>query len=184
MTVGFVGIGHGRKDDGTFDPGAGDADVTEHQLNTLVAHVVTAALRRSGLIVASEVDLPYRSDPNYRGSVREIARRHCTWGAEIHHDWRGGDPGIAVLYGGPKERALGYGIVELARAFNGAAKLVHAPQHTFIAAPSVPTIIVEAGRVDDAAPWAELIFRGEIIAAGLVVGLQQIQLTRATYQAA
>jgi N-acetylmuramoyl-L-alanine amidase len=85
----FVAPGHGRKPDGTFDPGAvGRADgreFVEHDLNTKVANALAGALKRCGVEVVLEQG-GGNHDPNFIGSTRAANASGADYAIEIHHN--------------------------------------------------------------------------------------------------
>lgn len=83
----YVGIGHGRTPNGTYDPGAVSPDGTaEHDLNRQVCATIEAALGRCGIQCTVEHDAGASHDPDYRGSVIAVNAGHYDVAIEVHFD--------------------------------------------------------------------------------------------------
>jgi N-acetylmuramoyl-L-alanine amidase len=96
----FVAPGHGRKPDGTFDPGAvghaGAKEFVEHDLNTKVANALDAALRRCGVEVVLEQG-GGNHDPNFIGSTKAANASGADFAIEIHHNAAGGTGSEVII---------------------------------------------------------------------------------------
>src|SRR6266545_5804098 len=67
----FLGVGHGVKPDGTFDPGAQAPGRNEYELNWKVVAATAGALDRSGVSFFNEEAAGKGHDPNFVGSARK-----------------------------------------------------------------------------------------------------------------
>lgn len=165
MSHGYLGIGHGRRPSGTFDPGATNGAVLEHTLGYVVVMVAAAALRRSGVAVVSESDQPFGADPNWAAALP--VARSAGWAIEVHFDWSGAPEGTFVLYDQPDGE-------HLARSIRDAFRWCHAttrpnacrPELGWLRGLSIPSVIVEVGPVHQRS-LQELAAAGEILAAGV-----------------
>jgi len=86
----YVGVGHGHRSDGTFDPGAVGGGWTEQSAGDYIVHQIAKLLRAAGFEVKDEA---FQRDPNFPGTTRAAN----AWGAdvvvEVHHDWSGAPDG-------------------------------------------------------------------------------------------
>lgn len=90
MTKVYLAVGHGDRDNGTFDPGAVGGGWTEQTAGDIVVAEAAKLLRGAGLDVRDEAN---RDDPNFPGTTRQAN----AWGADllvsVHHDWVGAPEG-------------------------------------------------------------------------------------------
>lgn len=80
----FVGVGHGRRPDGTYDPGAVYGDLTEHVLAHAVVDGIATGLTRSGLAIFAEQDAGAGHDPNWSGSAATANHLRTRRALEVH----------------------------------------------------------------------------------------------------
>jgi hypothetical protein len=92
----YIGVGHGLKPDGTFDPGATSGTFIEHDLAISVVDAYANAMRRSGLKVADESHSGAGHDPNFIGSARRANELGVKYADEVHFN-AGGGTGVEVL---------------------------------------------------------------------------------------
>lgn len=98
----FVAPGHGRRPDGTFDPGSIGADGRrEHdEAHEVVVHL-ERAVRRCGIpTLVERHGTNAEEDPNYSGSIRTVnARASLRLALEVHYDYRlAPDSGFAIYH--------------------------------------------------------------------------------------
>lgn len=166
----YFAIGHGRRPNGSFDPGAVNPDdgIREYDLNRIVAHYATVSLRRAGLAVISEADEAAETDLNYVGSAARANQSAATVAVEVHHDWYRGVDKLWPLYASPAGQRFGERI-------NGGANLLgvaHRPPTGrdnlyFLNRTTMPAVLVECGRTEQTG-WADLERDGEAIAIGVI----------------
>jgi N-acetylmuramoyl-L-alanine amidase len=82
----FLGVGHGVKPDGTFDPGAQAPGRSEYELNWKVVAATAAALDRSGVSFFNEEAAGKGHDPNFVGSARKANDLKVHLAIEVHHN--------------------------------------------------------------------------------------------------
>lgn len=89
MTDLYLAVGHGRRDDGRFDPGArGDDGRYEHFEATEVVAEAVQALQRSGVTLTHEANgTAGPEDPNFSGSIRRVNDGDYRIAVEVHFDW-------------------------------------------------------------------------------------------------
>lgn len=85
----YVAVGHGRRDNGVFDPGAlGDDGRYEHYEAAEVVAEVIEGLERSGLTFDHEDHgSGGPEDPNFSGSIRNVNAGSYRCAVEVHFDW-------------------------------------------------------------------------------------------------
>lgn len=85
----YLAVGHGRRPDGTNDPGATSGSATEQNQGDPIVRAAAAALRDAGVEVKHQV----KGDPNFVGYTAAANE----WGADVavsvHHDWEGAPRG-------------------------------------------------------------------------------------------
>jgi N-acetylmuramoyl-L-alanine amidase len=94
----YIGVGHGRKPTGAFDPGAVSGGLVEHDLAVSVVDAYADAMRRSGVRVTDESHSGPGHDPNFVGSARRANELRVKYADEVHFnasDGRG--TGVEVL---------------------------------------------------------------------------------------
>jgi len=80
----LLAVGHGRRDNGSYDPGASDGrGSTEQSAGDPIVQAAAAALRRSGVEV---VHIP-AGGPNFPGTTRRANAEGVDAVVEVHHDW-------------------------------------------------------------------------------------------------
>jgi len=86
----YLAVGHGHKDDGTFDPGAVGGGWTEQNAGDIIVKEAAKVLAAAGFDVRDEA---FKDDPNFPGTTRAAN----AWGpdlvVEVHHDWVGAPVG-------------------------------------------------------------------------------------------
>lgn len=93
---GYIGVGHGLKPDGIFDPGAVSGELVEHDLAVSVVDSYADAMRRSGVKVVDEAHSGAGHDPNFVGSARRANDLGVRYADEVHFN-AGGGTGVEVL---------------------------------------------------------------------------------------
>lgn len=98
--AGYIGVGHGTKPDGVYDPGAISVDgkQQEHLLNHRVAEYVAQGLARSGEPYYLERDSGNGHDPNFVGSIKKVNEGGYAYAVEVHFDWHKAPEGGFGLY--------------------------------------------------------------------------------------
>ena len=77
----YLGVGHGVKPNGTFDPGAQAPGRKEYELSWQVVTALAAALKRS--------DVSFHShDPNFKGSALKANQLTVKFAIEVHRRMR------------------------------------------------------------------------------------------------
>jgi N-acetylmuramoyl-L-alanine amidase/Mannosyl-glycoprotein endo-beta-N-acetylglucosaminidase len=92
----YIGVGHGRKPDGVFDPGAVSGGLIEHDIAVSVVDAYADALRRSGVEVTDESHSGAGHDPNFVGSALKANQLRVKYADEVHFN-AGGGTGVEVL---------------------------------------------------------------------------------------
>lgn len=86
----YLAVGHGRRPNGTNDPGATAGSLTEQNQGDPIVRAAAAALRE---VPGVEVKHQVKGDPNFLGYTAEAN----AWGADlavsVHHDWQGAPRG-------------------------------------------------------------------------------------------
>lgn len=90
MTDVWIGPGHGRRGDGTLDPGASAGSKTEQSEGDLI---VGHAAERLSNHYRLTVHRQPRGGPNFSGSITDINARRPRLAVEVHHEWSGGPRG-------------------------------------------------------------------------------------------
>lgn len=109
MTDVCIAVGHGRKDDGRYDPGAADGVHNEQRDAKPVARACTLRLReRYGLVVASEHEMA--DDPAFRGTTRWANRLKPKCIVSFHYDWNKAPLGAFMIATSDAGRRLGWAI--------------------------------------------------------------------------
>ena len=85
----LLAVGHGRRDDGSYDPGASNGVVNEQTAGAVIVDAAVAFLRHSGVEVL-HVD---EGGPNFAGTTRLANERRVDAVVEVHHDWVGAPRG-------------------------------------------------------------------------------------------
>jgi len=92
----YIGIGHGLRPDGVFDPGATSGGLEEHDLAVSVVDAYADAMRDSGIEVEDESHSGSGHDPNFIGSARRANELRVKYADEVHFN-AGGGTGVEVL---------------------------------------------------------------------------------------
>jgi hypothetical protein len=114
----YLGVGHGVKPNGTFDPGAQAPSRNEYELNWQVVTAIAAALKRSGVSFHNEQASGMGHDPNAKGAAVKANQLNVKLAIEVHHnaspDHRGkGCEMLVHPQTGEKNRKLGRRIAAL-----------------------------------------------------------------------
>lgn len=104
----YIAEGHGRRPDGTFDPGATDGIHTEQRDSKPVAEACTAVLRNAGLDVISESEMA--DDPNFYGTTDAANEADVKCVVSFHYDWNQAPPGAFAIATTDDGRELGWAI--------------------------------------------------------------------------
>jgi N-acetylmuramoyl-L-alanine amidase/Mannosyl-glycoprotein endo-beta-N-acetylglucosaminidase len=92
----YIGVGHGLKPEGIFDPGAVSSGLIEHDLAVSVVDAYADAMRRAGLKVTDESHSGNGRDPNFIGSARRANELRVKYADEVHFN-AGGGTGVEIL---------------------------------------------------------------------------------------
>lgn len=92
----YIGVGHGLKPEGVFDPGAVSGSLVEHDLAISVVDAYADAMKRAGLKVTDESHSGAGHDPNFIGSARRANELRVKYADEVHFN-AGGGTGVEVL---------------------------------------------------------------------------------------
>lgn len=106
----YIAEGHGRRPDGTFDPGAASGVHNEQRDSKPVAEACTRVLRDAGLEVLSESDMA--DDPNFYGTTARANQAGVKCVVSFHYDWVGAPPGAFAIATTNDGRDLGWAIEE------------------------------------------------------------------------
>lgn len=104
----YIAEGHGRRPDGTFDPGAVDGVHSEQRDSKPVAAACTQVLRNAGLAVVSESDMA--DDPNFYGTTANANAAGVKCVVSFHYDWNQAPPGAFAIATSDDGRQLGWKI--------------------------------------------------------------------------
>lgn len=171
MTRVYIAVGHGRKPDGTFDPGAVSADGrwNEQSAGDIIVAEAAGVLRAAGVTVKDE---SFQNDPNFYGTAKEAN----DWGADfvvsVHHDWSRAPEGAFCHWYSPLGKALADDIYQ---AIGAAGFPLRPDWHKFrsdlyvLKHTNAPCALVECGKIGSAAldETDELKAMGWAIAAGI-----------------
>ena len=163
----YIAVGHGRKPDGTNDPGATSATATEQNQGDPIVRAAAAALRK---VPGVEVKHQTKGDPNFLGYTREAN----DWGADVavsvHHDWSGAPRGAFGLWFPGSE--LGESLAnELLDAVDAAGFPLRRNAHAargnlhFLRRTTMPAVLWECDRVGQV---RDHVGYGEALAAGIL----------------
>lgn len=90
MPTVYLAVGHGRRDDGVFDPGTSTPDGrTEQSEGAPIVAAAAEALRDAGIDVVAQQE----GDPNFPGYTREANEVGADLAVTVHHDWTGAPRG-------------------------------------------------------------------------------------------
>ena len=92
----YIGVGHGRKPDCVFDPGAVSGSRVEHTRAISVVDAYADALRASGVKVKDEGHSGAGHDPNFEGSARRANELGVKYADEIHFNASGPHTGTGT----------------------------------------------------------------------------------------
>ncbi|MPZ73350.1 MAG: hypothetical protein GEU74_08985 [Nitriliruptorales bacterium] len=154
----YIGVGHGIKPNGTFDPGAVSRGLVEHDLAVSVVDAYSDAMRRSGVKVVDEGHSGAGHDPNFVGSARRANEFRVKYADEVHFN-AGGGTGVEVLvHPGTSEankaacRAIAAGIAKVLRIpVRRDRGLFVTSAFGFLKATAMPAAIIEVAFLDSAA---------------------------------
>jgi len=162
----YLAVGHGRRPDGTFDPGAVGGDTNEQKAGDIIVAEAARLLRRAGVDVRDEA---HKDDPNFVGTTRAAN----LWGADllvsIHHDWIGAPAGAFghwVSEDGKEaadriQQAVGRAGFPLRPAWHKRREDLYVLNNTF-----APAVLYEVGRIGDLTADA-LLRMGAAVADGV-----------------
>lgn len=105
----MLAVGHGRRPNGSFDPGAVAPDGTrEYDLNRAVTKVAARVLADGflGVKVDTESDAGATMDPNYVGTTKAENASRPDVIVSVHHDWHRAPRGGFGLYLSANGKAL------------------------------------------------------------------------------
>lgn len=167
-----IAVGHGRRDNGSFDPGAVGNGWTEQTAGDIIVARAAAVLSSHGLGVTHEAD---QDDPNFVGTVRDANRLDVDLLVSVHHDWTGGVDGTFGFWNPNSkhgERATRAIVAAAgARGFRTVPKWTKARGDLYVLnASKMPATLIECGRIGDASldERVELEQMGEAVAEGVL----------------
>lgn len=167
-----VFVGHGRRPNGSFDPGSlGRDNRYEHDEAHEVVAQIDEALGRSGVSYYSESwGSAGNKDPNYAGSTEKANELRPKLAVEVHFDWnKAPRGGFGIYY---PSSAPGKDIADTIRTHYGASGLPVRPNYAdkrglyFLKYTRVPAVVWECETVMDY-PANINIQMGEAIAKGI-----------------
>ena len=158
----YIGVGHGRKPTGVFDPGAVSGDLLEHTLAISVVDAYADAMRRSGVNVRDESNSGPGHDPNWEGSARRANRLRVKYADEVHFNaFDGTATGVEVVVRPDTSaanrkacRAIAAGIARVLRIpvrHPGDGGLVFRTTQGFLNTTNMPAAIIEVAFLDNPA---------------------------------
>lgn len=165
----YLAVGHGHKDDGTFDSGASDGTWNEQLAGDIVVAVAAADLRAAGFDVRDEAN---RKDPNFPGTVRAAN----DWGADVvvsvHHDWVGAPEGAFGHWVSDAGKAVGDAVYRAVEAAGFPMRPSWHKRRTdlyLLNRTNMPAMLWECGRIGqtDLDTVEELEQMGHAVAAGV-----------------
>ena len=89
----YLGVGHGVKPGGGFDPGAQAPSRNEYELNWQVVSAIAAALNRSKVTFHNEQASGKGHDPNFVGAAVKANQLNVKLAVEVHHNASGSHAG-------------------------------------------------------------------------------------------
>lgn len=104
----YIAIGHGRRPDGSFDPGAVSGDHSEQRDAVPVVEACTQVLRDNGVEVISEAE--DEDDPNFWRTTSRANAANVDCVVSFHYDWSGAPPGAFMIATTDEARKLGTAI--------------------------------------------------------------------------
>jgi N-acetylmuramoyl-L-alanine amidase len=154
----YIGIGHGLRPDGVFDPGATSGGLVEHDLAVSVVDAYADAMRAAGLKLEDESHSGSGHDPNFIGSARRANELRVKFADEVHFN-AGGGTGVEVLVH-PRSSAANKKACRAVAA--GIAKVLGLPVRRdrglflatgfgFLTGTNMPSAIIEVAFVDTTA---------------------------------
>jgi hypothetical protein len=154
----YIGIGHGLRPDGVFDPGATSGGLEEHDLAVSVVDAYADAMRAAGVTVEDESHSGSGHDPNFIGSARRANELRVKYADEVHFN-AGGGTGVEVLVhprsSSPNKRAcraIAAGIAGvLGLPVRRDRGLFLATGFGFLTGTNMPSAIIEVAFLDTAA---------------------------------
>lgn len=173
----YIAEGHGRRPDGTFDPGARDGDHSEQRDSKPVAEACTRVLRNAGLDVISESDMA--DDPNFYGTTALANEAEVRCVVSFHYDWNQAPPGAFAIWKTTEGRRLGEAIERRVneagfsiRDYSGNPRSLYLLNNS-----NAPAVIFECGRIghEDIDETHEQEAMGEAAARGILdwLGIEQ-----------
>jgi N-acetylmuramoyl-L-alanine amidase/Mannosyl-glycoprotein endo-beta-N-acetylglucosaminidase len=82
----YLGVGHGVKPGGGFDPGAQAPSRNEYELNWQVVSAIATALKRSNVTFHNEQASGKGHDPNFVGAAVKANQLDVKLAIEVHHN--------------------------------------------------------------------------------------------------
>jgi N-acetylmuramoyl-L-alanine amidase len=171
MSKVYLAVGHGRRPNGGFDPGAVAPDGTrEYDVARRIVSAAEPLIESRGVEVVSEVEGHGPTmDPNYVGSVREVNGRGFDLAVSAHLDWHKAPRGGFVLYvsnagkAAADKVAASWGRAGLPQRANSRRTDLY-----FLNETDCPAVIVECDRVGaDVAPSEYVARMAEALAEGV-----------------
>ena len=172
----YVGVGHGRRPDGVFDPGAVHPEdgTREYDVAFDIAVHLVGHLERAGCQVVTETDHGRTLDPNFIGKTQDVNGEHPPFdlAMSVHLDWYRAPRGVMPLYVSQAAKAFGDKVVAAYRDADLPVRgVVRRTDLHFLNRTNVPALLVEADRVgQDAAAESNVKACAAAIARGLLDG--------------
>jgi hypothetical protein len=85
----YIAVGHGRRPNGTYDPGATAGKATEQNQGDPIVQAAAKRLRDLGVTVRAQ----RAGDANFVGYTREANEWDADLAVSVHHDWSGAPRG-------------------------------------------------------------------------------------------
>lgn len=100
MSKGYLAVGHGRENNGVWDPGAvtDGGQIREHDLALTVVTHMNALMENHGLEFVTESAGGASHDPDYVGSSATVNVGKFDWAIEVHFDYDRAPRGGFGLY--------------------------------------------------------------------------------------
>jgi len=94
----YLAVGHGRRPDGTIDPGATLGSATEQNQGEPIVEACAARLLAAGLNVRWQK----AGDPNFPGYTKAANEYGADLAVSVHHDWSGAPRGAFGFWISPE----------------------------------------------------------------------------------
>lgn len=143
----YLAVGHGRRPDGTFDPGASSGIHNEQRDAVPVTRAAWEILTHAGLDVFSEHE--EKDDPNFWVTTERANNMGVRVLVSFHYDWSGAPPGAFMIATSDAGRRLGRAIETEVR--NAGFEIRDYPDDRddlyLLNNSNMPAVIFECGRI-------------------------------------